>query len=212
MLDFGWTELLLIAIVAVVVIGPKDLPKAMAGLADWIRKLRGMASDFQGQVDDMVKGTELEDVKKAAQGLNRYNVKRQLTNAIDPKGQMKKALDETRQAVNARVDVPAPTLASSADMVEATTDVAVPGAEPGPAMIANQPAVRAIGGDPVPVAPVPQPKAKPRPKSSLKPAPTGAAKANGTANSNGPAAPAVKPARARKKAAAGETGRAPQPD
>ena len=103
MLDFGWTELLMIGVVAVVVIGPKDLPKAMSSLADWVRKLRGLARDFQGQVDDMVKGTELEDVKKAAQGLNKYNVKRQISSVVDPKGQMKKALEETRSAANARL-------------------------------------------------------------------------------------------------------------
>lgn len=107
MLDLGWTEILMIGIVAVVIIGPKDLPKAMHSVAEWMRKLRGMARDFQGQVDDMVKGTELEEVKKAAQGLNRYNIKRQISNVVDPKGQMKKALAETRQAVNQRVDVDA---------------------------------------------------------------------------------------------------------
>lgn len=211
MLDFGWTELLLIAVVAVVVIGPKDLPKAMAGLADWIRKLRSMASDFQGQVDDMVKGTELEDVRKAAQGLNRYNVKRQLTNTIDPKGQMKKALEETRQAVNARVDAPSPsatTIASSSEMTEAPP----PAGDAGPALLTNEPAVRAVAGEtPVPVEATPAaPKRKAKPKA-VTTAAKAPAKAPARANGAG-AAGSIKPARPRKKAAAGETGGTQQTD
>lgn len=229
MLDFGWTELLLIAVVAVVVIGPKDLPKAMAGLADWIRKLRSMASDFQGQVDDMVKGTELEDVRKAAQGLNRYNVKRQLTNTIDPKGQMKKALEETRQAVNARVDAPTPSatsLASSSEMTEAPPYAG----DAGPALLTNEPAVRAVAAEtPVPVEATPAPKAKSKSVTTAAQttaakttaakttaakttaAKTTAAKAPARANGAG-AAGSIKPARPRKKAAAGETGGTQQTD
>jgi sec-independent protein translocase protein TatB len=151
-----------IAIVAVVVIGPKDLPKAMADLAGWIRKLRGLATDFRGQVNDMVKGTELEEVAKAAKGLNRYNVTRQFGNTIDPQGQIRKALEETRAAANARVAIPAatpatPPVASSSGLVEAgqpAADAAPALAveaverESGAAIAANPAAVRAMTGEP----------------------------------------------------------------
>lgn len=154
MLDFGWTELLMIGVVAVIVIGPKDLPKAMADLAGWVRKLRGMASDFQGQVNDMVKGTELEEVQKAARGLNQYNVKRQISKTVDPKGQMKKALEETRQAANAKIDAPEqastdakPALASASGMVEAQPENAIGGGDSGAALASNTAAVKAMSGE-----------------------------------------------------------------
>lgn len=150
MLDIGWTELMMIAVIAVVVIGPKDLPKAMADLAGWVKKLRGLATDFRGQVNDMVKGTELEEVAKAAKGLNRYNVSRQLTNTVDPQGQIKKALEETRQAANARPAAAAgATAASSSGMVEAAAPAdAGPAPESGAAVAANPTAVRAMSGEP----------------------------------------------------------------
>jgi sec-independent protein translocase protein TatB len=147
MFDIGWTEIMLIGVVAVVVIGPKDLPKAMADLAGWVKKLRGLATDFRGQVNDMVKGTELEEVTKAAKGLNRYNVQRQLTSTIDPQGQIKKALEETRQAANARPEAAAvPTIASSSGMVEAGS------ADSGAALAANPTAVQAMSGVPADAA------------------------------------------------------------
>lgn len=152
MLDIGWTELIMIAVIAVVVIGPKDLPKAMADLAGWVKKLRGLATDFRGQVNDMVKGTELEEVAKAAKGLNRYNVTRQLTNTVDPQGQIKKALEETRQAANARpaAAAAAATAASSSGLVEAAEPAADAGPAPesGAVVAANPTAVRAMSGEP----------------------------------------------------------------
>ena len=169
MLDFGWTELLMIGVVAVVIIGPKDLPKAMSGLADWVRKLRGLARDFQGQVDDMVKGTELEDVKKAAQGLNRYNVKRQISNVVDPKGQMRKALDETRNAANARLketrqiaaDATAADTGKAAGALGDSATPSIGGGESGSALADDPVAVSTMGG-----AVEPQPPSAPPAKQS----------------------------------------------
>jgi len=53
MLNIGWTELLMIAVVAIVVIGPKDLPRAMRFIGQWIGKMKHMASDFQGQFNEV---------------------------------------------------------------------------------------------------------------------------------------------------------------
>src|SRR5262245_60499166 len=64
MLDIGWSELLLIAVVAIVVIGPKDLPDALRTLGRMTSKLRRMASEFQGQFNQAIREANLEDVKK----------------------------------------------------------------------------------------------------------------------------------------------------
>jgi len=64
MLDIGWTELLLIAVVAIVVIGPKDLPDALRTLGRMVTKVRRMAGDFQGQFNQAIREANLEDVKK----------------------------------------------------------------------------------------------------------------------------------------------------
>jgi sec-independent protein translocase protein TatB len=64
MFDIGWTELLLIGAVAVVVLKPKDLPDAMGSVGKTVTKLRRMAGEFQGQFNQALREANLEDVKK----------------------------------------------------------------------------------------------------------------------------------------------------
>lgn len=64
MFDIAWSELMLIGAVALVVIGPKDLPKAMRTVGQVVGKVRRMASEFQGQFNDAMREAELHDLKK----------------------------------------------------------------------------------------------------------------------------------------------------
>lgn len=64
MFDVAPTELLLVALVALVVIGPKDLPRAMRFVGNWVGKARGMARHFRSGLDEMVRQAELEDMEK----------------------------------------------------------------------------------------------------------------------------------------------------
>jgi len=64
MFDIGWSELLLIAVVALVVIGPKELPGALRTLGQWMTKIRRMASEFQNQFQDAIREAELAELKK----------------------------------------------------------------------------------------------------------------------------------------------------
>jgi len=64
MFDISWTEFLLIGIVALVVIGPKELPGVMRTLGQWTRKVRGMAADFQNQFHEAMREAEMADLKK----------------------------------------------------------------------------------------------------------------------------------------------------
>jgi sec-independent protein translocase protein TatB len=64
MFDISWTEFLLIGVVALVVIGPKELPGVMRTLGQWSRKVRGMASDFQNQFQEAMREAEMADLKK----------------------------------------------------------------------------------------------------------------------------------------------------
>jgi sec-independent protein translocase protein TatB len=65
MFDIGWSELLVIAVVAIIVVGPKDLPRMMRSFGSYAGKLRRMASDFQRQFEDAMRESELEEVRKA---------------------------------------------------------------------------------------------------------------------------------------------------
>ena len=64
MFEIGWTELLVIAVVAIVVIGPKDLPRAMRSVGQWTGKMKRMAREFQGQFNEAIREAELDGVKK----------------------------------------------------------------------------------------------------------------------------------------------------
>jgi sec-independent protein translocase protein TatB len=64
MFDIGYTELLVIAIVALVVIGPKDLPRVMRTVGQWVGRARGMARHFRSGLDTMMREAELEEMEK----------------------------------------------------------------------------------------------------------------------------------------------------
>jgi len=83
-------ELLVIAIVALVVIGPKELPGLLRTWGKWMAQMRGMASEFRGHVDEMIRQTELEDVKKQLAGSgDGLDLK-----SLDPTQQIKQHIQE----------------------------------------------------------------------------------------------------------------------
>lgn len=64
MLDIGWSELVVIGIVALIVIGPKELPGVLRAIGHWAGKIRRMASDFQGQFQEAMREAEVADLKR----------------------------------------------------------------------------------------------------------------------------------------------------
>ena len=71
MFDIGWGELLIIGIVALIAIGPKELPAALRALGQWMTKIRRMASDFQNQFQEAMREAELSDLKKEVETAQR---------------------------------------------------------------------------------------------------------------------------------------------
>jgi sec-independent protein translocase protein TatB len=67
MFDIGWGELLLVGIVALIAIGPKELPTVMRSVGHWMGKIRRMASEFQGQFQEALREAEMDDLKKQAE-------------------------------------------------------------------------------------------------------------------------------------------------
>jgi Tat protein translocase TatB subunit len=64
MLDFGWSQMLLIAAVALIVLGPKELPKVIKSVTEWAGKARTLAREFRSSVDEMMRETELKSLKE----------------------------------------------------------------------------------------------------------------------------------------------------
>ena len=69
MFDIGWGELVVIGIVALIAIGPKELPTVLRTLGQYMAKIRRMASDFQGQFQEAMREAEMADLKKQAEDL-----------------------------------------------------------------------------------------------------------------------------------------------
>ncbi len=93
MFDIGWTELLVIGVVALLVIGPKDLPIMLKTVGAWVRKARAMAREFQAGVDDLIREAELDQLKKDAEKVAQFDVDAELKKTIDPTGSLEKAFE-----------------------------------------------------------------------------------------------------------------------
>jgi sec-independent protein translocase protein TatB len=89
MFDFAWSEIMIIGLVALVVIGPKDLPRALKTAGFWLRKARGMAREFQNSVDDMIREAELEEFRKSVADVARLDVGHTIAKEIDPTGELR---------------------------------------------------------------------------------------------------------------------------
>lgn len=64
MFDIGWSELVVIGVVALIAIGPKELPGVLRSVGQWVGKIKRMASDFQGQFQEAMREAEVADLKK----------------------------------------------------------------------------------------------------------------------------------------------------
>ena len=84
MFEVGWTEMLVIAIVMIVVVGPKDLPNMLRTFGRTTAKLRAMAADFQKQFNEALKEAELDDVKKSVDELRSLNPAAEIRKQLNP--------------------------------------------------------------------------------------------------------------------------------
>jgi sec-independent protein translocase protein TatB len=108
MFEIGWTEMLVIAIVMIVVVGPKDLPGMLRQFGRTTTKLRAMAGDFRKQFDEALKEAELDDVKKSVDGLRRLNPTAEIRKQLNP---FEKAAADVRAGVDSAMK-PKPSTAS----------------------------------------------------------------------------------------------------
>ena len=84
MFDIAGTELLLIVVIAVIVVGPKDLPRMMRGMGRWARKIRAASSEFRRQFDQLAREAELDEIITKANAAGRK---------LDPKNMIQQVLD-----------------------------------------------------------------------------------------------------------------------
>ena len=130
MFDFSWGELLLIGIVALVAIGPKELPGVLRTLGQWTAKLRRMAAEFQNQFQEAMREAEMADLKKQVDEVT--SQAKSYAN-FDPVGDVRRELESTQhqieRAITEKPAVEASNPVSTSDAVDAPT-VTPAGSEP----------------------------------------------------------------------------------
>jgi sec-independent protein translocase protein TatB len=124
MFDIAWSELLVIGVIALIVLGPKDLPKALKLFTYWTRKARTMMHDFQGHVHEMVREAELDEVKRELEKAGNPNLSNEMARTIDPSGSVENAL---------KVDAAPPKPAVPPPAAPAASETAAPATPPGEA-------------------------------------------------------------------------------
>ena len=113
MFEIGWGELLLIGVVALLVIGPKELPTVFRTLGQWTNKLRRMASEFQSQFHEAMREAEMTDLKKQVDDMTSQA---QSYASFDPVAEVRRELDSTQQQIeSAMADKPTQTAPVAAE-------------------------------------------------------------------------------------------------
>jgi sec-independent protein translocase protein TatB len=162
MFDLGWGKIVIIAVIALVVIGPKELPAVLRTVGQWMGKIRRMAAEFQGQFQEAMREAEMADLKKSIDSIT------DATRGIgDPLGTV------TRNIESAFADKPASTPASPPAAGEpAGAAVAAPAPTTEPS-VASEPPVTIESPVPTePAVPAPPVAAAAAPAEAVTPAPT----------------------------------------
>ena len=164
--DIGWPELMLIGVVALVVIGPKDLPRALRVAGYWVRKARTLSREFHSSVEQMIRDAELDEIRQDLKKATEFDLEKEFNKTIDPDGSLAESIRPP--------DIP--------DHFDTTPAGTEPSAEPAAALPAPGepspvwPAAPADGGAPEP-APAPAPTGAAEPASAEAAAPPHAAEA-----------------------------------
>src|SRR3712207_859102 len=101
MIDLAWSEIALIAVVALVVIGPKDLPEAIRGVARGVQKLRRMAAEFQTHADELVREAKLDEVRSqinevrsAVHDIRNFDLRTEVERHVDADGCIRRTFED----------------------------------------------------------------------------------------------------------------------
>jgi sec-independent protein translocase protein TatB len=98
MLDIGFPELLVVAVVLILVVGPKDLPPMLRAFGKTVKKYRGMATDFKNQFNEALEESELDELRQAASDVKNMNPMNKLKDAVNP-------LTEVGEDIKTHLDV-----------------------------------------------------------------------------------------------------------
>jgi sec-independent protein translocase protein TatB len=101
MFDIGWSEMAVVALIALLVIGPKELPNTLRMVGRWTRKAKSLTREFRSGFDEMIREAELEDVRKTVEAAKSSTIEKSVKDAIDPTGWVDKSLKDVDKVAKA---------------------------------------------------------------------------------------------------------------
>ena len=137
MFDLSWTEILVIGAAALIFIGPKELPGALRTAGRFVSKARSMAREFQNNVEEMVRESELDELRKQVNSAASGDFVRDIEKQIDPKGEITSAFAPPELP---SLESPPPTSASPGTTPSAGAEQPAPAPAPAPTSSPEPPA------------------------------------------------------------------------
>ena len=123
MFDIGWQELFILAVLSIIVIGPKDLPRAVRTMTQWVRKARGMARELHNGLDDMVREAEIHEIKDEANSIMSDHIN---PDGITPDLDLSETQRDWSKAVDDFKEVTSPERNLDLDGMESAEDIQEP--------------------------------------------------------------------------------------
>lgn len=126
MFDIGMSEIVVVAVVALIAIGPKDLPRTLRMMGRTVGKVRDMAGEFRRHFDDMVREAELDEVRRKVDEIRRGDLDTMVEKAVDGDGVIKRGLelpDEDADKPTESAPVPVPEAPVAAEPPETPAGV-----------------------------------------------------------------------------------------
>ena len=130
MFDIGWSELLIVAVIAIIVVGPRDLPRMLRTLGQYTRKMRSMAGEFKSQFNDALEEADIADIKKDVESLRSMDPLKGVKDEISPFKNLGDDLKNIIQSPAGTVSPAAPTAPQPQDPDDVSATEAKPKPKP----------------------------------------------------------------------------------
>ncbi|WP_343564833.1 Sec-independent protein translocase protein TatB [Kiloniella sp. b19] len=121
MFDIGWSEMMVIAVLVLLIMGPKELPQTLRTITAFVRKGKELAGEFRSGVDELVREADLDDARDMMNKANPHSIRESIESVVDPEQSLKKSAMELNEAAN-RSDGPVPGFSSSTEQGETTPE------------------------------------------------------------------------------------------
>ncbi len=99
MFDIGWSEMMVVAVLVLIIMGPKELPQTLRTITAFIRKGKELAGEFRSGVNDLVREADLEGARDAANNVTPHSLRQSIESVVDPEQSLKKSAVELTESI-----------------------------------------------------------------------------------------------------------------